>query len=1428
MKSSELLPILARVRRRVRLAVSGWGAARTAAHAVLLFLCAAVVDWWLTLPGLLRAAGVAAFALWLARRVHQDVVRPLFHPVGLAEIAARLGSLRPRDADRLASLAERLEADRPATPIPPAAARATEPHPHPTPGAEALWREVERETLPDLTPDALLRALDLHRVVRSSGAACAAILAVVLLWTLSPEWASTAWARWAWPLGHAKWPRTVSILPLSGSVRLARGDSYPVAMRVVRGGRPALRAWVVTREPGGPPERHVLSRDPDGAYRRVFDAVTRDFEYWFEAGDDSTADTPQRVQVLDRPRVIEAVALVSPPPYVPAARRRFTAALREAPGDSSADLASPTDQQALGGMAVMRRVLDGSPLAVVEGSRIRIEIESSKPPARDAAGRWRAWLRVGASDRPLAALDANGLRFGTEFVAERPAAIELGLVDREGFPSPPFGPIALEITPDAPPTVAILRPDAVIDAAPEADIPFEIEAADDLFLRAVRLAARGRGPPLVIPLRDDSAELNPARDGDSTAEADTQARFSFSPRLSLSALGARPGDLVTCEAFAEDTFEQNGRPREAARSAPVRINVLDRAEMLSRIQSEWNVVRGRLSELVEQQEALIDRARLTRDASSAATRGPDLEHLAVRQRQVADQARHVTDRCAALSERARLNRFRDADLLPPFEAVAREVTRARRPMALAESALYEAGRRDEFPAPFSGKTPGPAPRTADAVERQSEAAAALRAALVAAEQWGGLAELVQRIRELLDRQEALARRGAARAYAAGQDPSALPDGQREDLHRAAGQQRRLGEDAERTLRRVRALSDELSVRDPPTADALARAALTADTAGLLEKLADAARHLAHNRAARALESQREAEAALRTMLAVIERAPDRRLEALSKQLHDLGRRLDRLIDAQRRLLAGTRDAAARLPPPAAALLARHAQQQVSVASTTRSVLRRIDPAGAGAEPLRNDLRSAAVAMDEAASTLGDTRPAAAEPLQIRALAHLREARERLAGLEDQAAQRAAERSRQALREDLLRLRNEQDRLRTDTKAALKRLDGRQSPPRPERLKLAGLAERQEVLVPPLRDVAERLGRSVVFRHVCDAAAETMQHSAARLREADVRASLEGQDAIVTNLDHLVRALEEKGLRGHGRQFAGKGQPGRPGADKKPPTVVPPLAELIALRAMQHDLAAATRRLTPSPGSDEDQAAAQAHIEQARHLGRRQAQLRVLTEQLFRPPSDDDREGPPPPDDSRGALRAADDPSDPEPPRPPRADRDDDLARRLLRGESDDADAPARLLSAMEAARQRLTDKADSGPRTREAQRTALALLDEIIAEARARDTTERARSRAGRTAQRRAGAQDPDRQADARRTGRAGPMPATQPASGVGGAADRRGVTTPGADRDRAWGFLPPRERAEILQGLDEPFPPKYRQYVEQYYRSLADDEAVP
>jgi hypothetical protein len=180
------------------------------------------------------------------------------------------------------------------------------------------------------------------------------------------------------------------------------------------------------------------------------------------------------------------------------------------------------------------------------------------------------------------------------------------------------------------------------------------------------------------------------------------------------------------------------------------------------------------------------------------------------------------------------------------------------------------------------------------------------------------------------------------------------------------------------------------------------------------------------------------------------------------------------------------------------------------------------------------------------------------------------------------------------------------------------------------------------------------------------------------------------------------------------------------------------------------------------------------------------------------------------------------PSTPDPQTESSTQRDDERIRRLLRGESTGLDPAESLKAAMSDAADRLGEHLNPGPQTQEAQVRALAAMDELIAQAR-----ENRAQKSGKGNRR----QEGSRQAPSRRDRRDRQSAKSQEVDGGrgGGPKDGDQYSSKRDKRDaraklsRGWGYLPQRQREEIMQGYDEAFPARYRRQIADYYRRLAE-----
>lgn len=124
--------------------------------------------------------------------------------------------------------------------------------------------------------------------------------------------------------------------------------------------------------------------------------------------------------------------------------------------------------------------------------------------------------------------------------------------------------------------------------------------------------------------------------------------------------------------------------------------------------------------------------------------------------------------------------------------------------------------------------------------------------------------------------------------------------------------------------------------------------------------------------------------------------------------------------------------------------------------------------------------------------------------------------------------------------------------------------------------------------------------------------------------------------------------------------------------------------------------------------------------------------------------------------------------------------------------------------------------ADASQRVRSRQEEVLALLDKLIKD---EEDKEQQQKGGGGSASKK----KPSGKKDAKNDKPMKPRDDSETPTGAGEIGDLHAA--PKVDPGEAWGKLPPTEREKILQSLRDRFPSRYRQLVEQYYRSLAEQK---
>jgi len=173
----------------------------------------------------------------------------------------------------------------------------------------------------------------------------------------------------------------------------------------------------------------------------------------------------------------------------------------------------------------------------------------------------------------------------------------------------------------------------------------------------------------------------------------------------------------------------------------------------------------------------------------------------------------------------------------------------------------------------------------------------------------------------------------------------------------------------------------------------------------------------------------------------------------------------------------------------------------------------------------------------------------------------------------------------------------------------------------------------------------------------------------------------------------------------------------------------------------------------------------------------------------------------------------------------RRSEDRDLAERLIRQATGQQPQGimAEITDLMSRSADRLAREFDPGSETCTVQERIVARLDEAIAAARRNRTRAGAQPRpAGDKRQSAAGQPEESKQQAGSAVGD-DPQPGT--AKGKPAEADRAGPTGRLSDFRRGWGNLPARDREEVLQGIEEDVLERYRELIESYFRTLAEEE---
>jgi hypothetical protein len=1152
-----LLQRLHAIARTTRRRLVAFGVCTVAAGGCASLLTIITLDWLLRFPPAVRVIADVLFVGGFLLATWHWIVRAWRERVGLAEVAEQLEARFPELRDRLASTVAFLQ--------------------HGPRGSTTLTESLVERTSVAARSMPFERILTLKPLLHRLAVLVLAGSALLFIAFSTPDWLRVGSARYALPFGAVEWPKQVELVSLTGHQRVALGESTTLRMRIVRGQTSKVRPMVHLREADGHVAVLALQEESPGEFTASIDAITTDLEYWFTAGDDSTAWQPFSIRAVRRPEVAEILANVYPPAYAPPQPPR------------------------------LHDLRDG-PLSAVVGSRVAVEVRPSKRIDLEEVEAAAA-LHFADGDRiPLTPAPEVPNDGTTRLIAELPVEADrsftVHLVDAEGFASRTGSPYIIRATADQPPRVQIVEPRSVVEITARGAIPLVIQAQDDFGLTALELM--GEVPEAAITTRLPLSEQLAPQQGEDEVRAVVETVWQ------LGSLGLSPGQSIQYHVEGWDNRQTPMQTAQVGRSAVLTARVISEAEFDGRLRDELTLLERRLRRALLEQTGLLDQSAGWRSTEAdpqplSRAEREAAANAASEQARLARRLEQAAERFDELAERMRLN-----------EAGTEE---DRQQLAASASSLRQAAQQDVRPAARQladlAEQDDPADQQkqlAEAQARQQQALERITALIENMAQWGDFQAVVSRTRDLLERQQSLRAETAKLGQSLlGKSVEDLTAEQAAALAQLRHQQDQLRADLDQLLTRMDQLARVAGEDDPSAEAALESAQRQAQANDVARRLEAASEALQENRTAAANLEQRRAEQALNRMVDALREREDRELELLVKNLDRAEAELKRRIEEQQALRAVTAELVGR--DAAAERFIELADEQYRLGRNTQAFgleVAAIEQVFTAARLVQQAGRS----MEQAADVVRTQDAGRALAPQDEALALLQQALDDIVDLAQASEERALKRSLARVREQLVELLALQQEIQTGV-ADLREQIGDSGRLRRRQSRLATQLARQQseslAAVATLRPLLEQV---VVYDWALARAIQWMEQVRERLEQRsvdDALVLLTGR--IVRELEQLIQAIddtqslpmpdkyvEESGGGGGGGAMGG-------GMDGPP---VPTLAELLVLKAMQQDINTRTGELAAIL---EEEAPTEKQLQALKILGEDQEQVRELTERV---------------------------------------------------------------------------------------------------------------------------------------------------------------------------------------------------------------------
>jgi hypothetical protein len=776
--------------------------------------------------------------------------------------------------------------------------------------------------------------------------------------------------------------------------------------------------------------------------------------------------------------------------------------------------------------------------------------------------------------------------------------------------------------PDELPSVVITEPRHTVERSPAANVQISVQATDDLGLDGLKRVAEkfdakpGDRPLFEQPLTWSDRTVDPAS-GNTTGRAD----FPWN----LSSLNLQPGTRLIFYAMVQDNYDVAGKRHPWMKSSSLNLQIRSEAEIADVARKHLNEVKERIKAIKTQQEQTQAKTDILQKAAAASgtttqQQKNQLGDLAQQENEQAASASAIQQSVEEIRNDLQQNNLSQSDLGKLAANVSngmQDVAKNNMPTAASElNKAHEAAAASEKPADQASQAKQTAEATASASAQQSEAITKMDRMIDQLGAAGDFEAIRSELAKIQAKQDALNDQTRALAtQTIGQKPEDLPQNLRDRLNDAADQQKALAAQTNDLLAKMDKSAGQLQQSDPAASASLQNAAQAGRDEQVNPSQSAAGLSMANNQMRDAGSNQAQAQQGLQKMTDELNKNDERQLEQLARDLQELIDQVTQLRDGEVTLHKDSVTAGAQ---SAAAAMSKLGDRQGQLQMNTIVVQKKAETTK-GAQAAATDIHEASDHMSESAAALyGVHQPAALDP-ETRAVASLNAALQKLQQQKSKVDEQVKDKDLayfilkyEGIQADQKQVKNGTDAIEARRQTSIdKQVD---------RLglgQLIQLSNAQKALTDRINALSaeDKLKDFPVVLWMNAQIVESMNFSADHLRKAQTGALLaSAQQNSLDRMQDIIDALKEEKQKNS--DFKNDQDGGGGGSGKKPP-LVPPLAQLKLLRAMQVVINGQTTSVDKSIVAAPDDGTKAELQNEATALGKKQGEIKGIATKMIK-------------------------------------------------------------------------------------------------------------------------------------------------------------------------------------------------------------------